>query len=211
MLLNYHYWYFSNVLDENICNKIIREANRLKDQKAITGHTGRQSNKKFKDLTKEQKTRLKKTRNSNVVWLNNSWIYELLHPYVKTANVNAGWNFQWERSEPIQFTKYKLNQFYDWHQDPFLDLPKEGPFMGLTRKLSTVVTLTDSSEYEGGELEFDLRNLSEGTGNNIITCKEILPKGSIVVFPSHIWHRVKPVKKGTRYSLVMWSNGKPFV
>jgi len=40
--------------------------------------------------------------------------------------------------------------------------------------------------------------------------KQILPKGSIVVFPSFIWHRVKPVTKGVRYSLVMWSLGYPF-
>ena len=210
MLLNYHYWYFSGALDQNICNKIIREANRLKDQKAITGDAEKKY--KFKNLTKEQKTRLKKTRNSNVVWLSSSWIYGLLHHYVKTANINAGWNFQWEKSEPIQFTKYKLNQFYNWHQDPFpIPQEEEGPFKGLIRKLSTIVTLTDSSEYKGGELEFDLRNSSKGKGNNIMTCKEIMPRGSIVVFPSHIWHRVKPVKKGTRYSLVMWSNGKPFV
>jgi PKHD-type hydroxylase len=209
MLLNYHYWYFSGVLDQNTCNKIIREANRLKDRKAITGHNGKSSNKKFKDLTKKQKENLKKIRNSNIVWLNNEWIYDLLHPYVKTANVNAGWNFQWERSEAIQFTKYKLNQFYDWHQDPFLVPAEEGLFKGLIRKLSTIVTLTDSSEYEGGELEFDLRNTTKG--KNILTCKEIMPRGSIVVFPSHIWHRVKPVKKGTRKSLVMWSNGKPFM
>ena len=40
--------------------------------------------------------------------------------------------------------------------------------------------------------------------------KEILPKGSIIVFPSFVWHRVKPVTKGTRYSLVMWNLGYPF-
>ena len=37
-----------------------------------------------------------------------------------------------------------------------------------------------------------------------------MPKGSIVVFPSFIWHRVKPITKGTRYSLVMWNCGYPF-
>jgi len=41
-------------------------------------------------------------------------------------------------------------------------------------------------------------------------CTEILPKCSIVVFPSDVWHRVCPVKKGTRHSLVMWSLGWPF-
>jgi PKHD-type hydroxylase len=40
--------------------------------------------------------------------------------------------------------------------------------------------------------------------------KETLSKGSIIVFPSFVWHRVKPVTKGTRYSLVMWNLGYPF-
>ena len=40
--------------------------------------------------------------------------------------------------------------------------------------------------------------------------KEILPKGSIIVFPSFVWHRVKPVTSGTRYSLVVWHLGRPF-
>ena len=43
-----------------------------------------------------------------------------------------------------------------------------------------------------------------------IQCKEILPKGSIIVFPSFVWHRVKPVTSGTRYSLVVWHLGRPF-
>ena len=45
---------------------------------------------------------------------------------------------------------------------------------------------------------------------HIRSVPEILPKGSIVVFPSHLWHRVKPVTKGTRYSLVVWHLGYPF-
>jgi hypothetical protein len=39
---------------------------------------------------------------------------------------------------------------------------------------------------------------------------EILPKGSIIVFPSFLWHRVKPVTRGVRYSLVLWHLGYPF-
>ena len=45
---------------------------------------------------------------------------------------------------------------------------------------------------------------------NIVKCKEILPKGSLVVFPSFVWHRVCPVKKGERNSLVIWNLGWPF-
>jgi predicted 2-oxoglutarate/Fe(II)-dependent dioxygenase YbiX len=45
---------------------------------------------------------------------------------------------------------------------------------------------------------------------HLVQCKEILPKGSIIIFPSFVWHRVKPVTKGARYSLVVWNLGYPF-
>jgi predicted 2-oxoglutarate/Fe(II)-dependent dioxygenase YbiX len=57
--------------------------------------------------------------------------------------------------------------------------------------------------------EFDFRNNTSGKPN-LRKCKEILPKGSICVFPSFVWHRVTPVTSGTRYSLVIWNIGHPF-
>jgi PKHD-type hydroxylase len=73
--------------------------------------------------------------------------------------------------------------------------------------------LTDGSEYKGGELQFDFRNYNPNLrdeSEHLITVKEILPKGTVVVFPSFLWHRVKPVTEGTRYSLVMWNLGEAF-
>ena len=46
--------------------------------------------------------------------------------------------------------------------------------------------------------------------NEFYECKEIRPQGSIVVFPSFVYHCVTPVTKGTRYSLVNWMCGAPF-
>tara|TARA_R110000782_G_scaffold35560_2_gene84990 strand:+ start:266 stop:655 length:390 start_codon:yes stop_codon:yes gene_type:complete len=127
----------------------------------------------------------------------------------------AGWNFQWDRSEACQFTKYKQNQYYDWHCDSWnktYDKPNT-PDHNKIRKLSVTCQLTDGSEYKGGELEFDFRNYEPHIREEIKhlkQAKEILPKGSIIVFPSFLWHRVKPVIKGTRYSLVLWNLGYPF-
>ena len=70
------------------------------------------------------------------------------------------------------------------------------------------LTLSHEDEYEGGDLEFDLRHNTDVPEK--IVCKEIKPKGSIVVFPSFVWHRIKPVTKGTRHSLVCWNLGLPF-
>ena len=131
--------------------------------------------------------------------------------------LNAGWNFDWERSESCQFTKYKLNQYYDWHCDswdkPYQRDDVNNPEHGRIRKLSMTCQLTDGSEYKGGELEFDFRNYDphmRDESQHLRRAKEILPKGSIIVFPSFVWHRVKPVTAGTRYSLVVWHLGKPF-
>jgi len=168
-----------------------------------------------KELTQDEVLDLKRKRNSDLVWLSENWIYKELQPYIHIANKNAGWNFEWDSSEPCQFTKYKLNQYYDWHCDSW-DKPYDKPGKrdhGKIRKLSMTCQLTDGSEYEGGELEFDFRNYEpymRDESQHLIKAKEILPKGSIIVFPSFVWHRVKPVTKGIRYSLVMWNLGYPF-
>ena len=80
---------------------------------------------------------------------------------------------------------------------------------GRVRKLSVTVSLSDPKDYKGGDLEFDFRNHPLKSTNKL-ACTQIKPRGSIVVFPSFLWHRVKPVISGTRYSLVLWNIGFPF-
>jgi len=194
MNLTNYYWYFSGVLTPKFCDEVIQYANAQKEVMARTGGYG------DKELNKEEVKNLQRKRKSDLVWLNDTWIYKELHPYVHKANEMAGWNFDWKRSESCQFTKYKLNQYYDWHCDSW-------------DKLSMTCQLTDGSEYKGGELEFDFRNYDphmRDESKHRVQCKEILPKGSIIVFPSFVWHRVKPVTSGTRYSLVVWHLGNPF-
>ena len=208
MNLSNYYWYFSGVLTPKFCDDVIQYALSKEEVMARTGGFDKRK------LSKDDVKNIQKKRKSDLVWLSEPWIYKELHPYVHQANKNAGWNFQWDRSEACQFTKYKLHQYYDWHNDPF-DKPynKEGPEKGKVRKLSMTCQLTDGSEYTGGELEFDFRNYDphmRDESKHIKQVKEILPKGSIVVFPSHLWHRVKPVTRGTRYSLVVWHLGYPF-
>jgi len=211
MNISNYYWSFSGVLTPKFCDDVIAYANSQKEEMARTGGYG------DKKLNKQEVLDLKRKRNSDLVWLNDPWIYKELHPYVRTANKNAGWNFDWDWSESCQFTKYKLNQYYDWHCDgwpkPYNRKDKNAADHGKIRKLSMTCQLTDGSEYTGGELEFDCRNYDphmRDESKHRIQCKEILPKGSIIIFPSFVWHRVKPVTAGTRYSLVVWHLGKPF-
>jgi PKHD-type hydroxylase len=208
MNLTNYYWFFQSVIPHRICDDIVKYAISIKDQLATTGGYGDP-----KKLNKRQIKDLKKKRDSNIVWLNERWIYNEIQPYVHKANANAGWNFEWSWSESCQFTKYEKGQYYNWHCDgwdrPYLK--QEGhPANGKVRKLSVTLSLSDQKDYKGGELEFDFRNLDPDKKPNIRKCKEILPKGSLVVFPADVWHRVCPVKKGIRHSLVVWNLGWPF-
>ena len=208
MNLKNYYYYFQEALTPRFCDEVIKYGISKQEQLALTG-----SYDKKKSLDKKDVKDLKKIRNSNITWLNDRWIYKEIQPYIHEANRLAGWNFNWDFSESCQFTKYKLNQFYDWHCDSWpnpYDNEKDLNVHGKIRKLSVTCSLSDPKDYKGGELEFDYRNKNPNEKNNFKKCKEILPRGSIVVFPSFVWHRVKPVTKGNRYSLVIWNLGYPY-
>ena len=208
MNLHYYYWYFPSVIPHRICDDIIKYGKSQQEEIALTGQTEQ------KEISEADLKILHKKRKSNVVWMNDSWIYREIHPFINLANRSAEWNFDWDWSETCQFTKYagSKKQHYDWHCDsnelPY-NKPDDKNTHGKIRKLSVTVSLSDETEYEGGDFEFDFRNTDSGT-NQPRLCKEIRPKGSIVVFPSFVWHRVKPVTSGTRYSLVIWNLGKPW-
>jgi PKHD-type hydroxylase len=209
MNLQYYYWYFKSAISPQHCDDIINLALKQKDKLGLIGPLSEK-----KKLNKKDIKDLKQRRDSNITWIDMPWVYKLIQPYIHTANRNAGWNFDWDFTESAQFTKYKLNQFYDWHCDAWdrpYDRPENKNLHGKIRKLSVTISLSDPKNYKGGKLEFDLKNQSPNSKKKTkIECKEILPRGSVVVFPSFIWHRVKPVVKGTRYSLVMWNCGYPF-
>jgi len=207
MNLHNYFYYFKKAIPEKICNDILKYGKSKQEQLALTGNEEKKilNDKTIKDL--------KKLRNSNIVWLNDKWIYNAIHPYVHEANRRAGWNFEWDWSESCQFTKYNKNQFYDWHKDSW-----EHPYNNLNdlnihnkiRKLSVTVSLSNGNEYSGGELEFGLNHQNPDQKTKTVILKEIKEKGSLVVFPSFLWHRVRKVTKGTRYSLVIWNLGYPY-
>jgi len=197
------YWYFKSALSNNLCDEIVREGLYHKDNMGITG-----GSKNPNLMTQEDIKNIKLKRDSNIVWLNQPWIYNEILPFVELANKNSGWNFKWNYSESCQFTKYKLNQYYDWHQDAWDKPYEDGPPKGLIRKLSVTVSLSHPENYQGGELEFFEGNPEILGGGRVMTAKEILPRGSICVFPSFVWHRVKPVISGERFSLVIWNCGE---
>ena len=121
-------------------------------------------------------------------------VYEKLTDAVFLLNDRL-WDFDlYAFGEHLQFTEYTPGGKYESHTDAVLG----GPI----RKLSIIVQLTDENEYEGGNIE----------AFSSIENPMVLPRaqGTVLAFPSYLMHRVTPITKGTRHSLVGWVNGKPF-
>jgi len=220
MNLKNYYYYFQSALSPRFCDEILNYGKRHQSEMAVTGGATDTIQKQGKLSDKDIKN-IQKKRNSDIVWLNDKWIYKEIHPYIHEANRKAGWNFNWDFSESCQFTKYGVGQYYGWHCDSWEEPYKraqnaDGTWPqdhGKIRKLSVTISLTNPDEYVGGNLEFDFRNQVDWERNKkaaIKECVEIRPRGSIIVFPSFVWHRVNPVTSGIRYSLVVWNLGYPF-
>ena len=209
MNLRSYYWYFKKAIPEHLCDTIVRYGLSIQQQMAVTGGY----NNDPKKLNAHQVKDLKKKRNSDIVWIAENWLYKEIHPFLSVANRSAGWNFQWDHSESCQFTQYKKGQYYDWHCDSWdgaYNNPKDPNSHGKIRKLSSTLLVSDSKNFKGGELEFDFRNKDPNKKSQPQICTEVCEKGDIVFFPSFVWHRVRPVKSGTRHSIVNWHLGWPF-
>jgi len=136
-------------------------------------------------------------RSSVVRWLNpvaDEDIVDRIMQFVHLSNRN---NFGFDIVAPfeLQFTEYHGTEGgkYDWHHDVWLESPR--PY---ARKLSVVVQLSDPADYEGGAFEF--RSVQHPG-------ETFSPLGSVLIFPSFLEHRVLPVTKGLRRSLVTWVEG----
>ena len=122
-------------------------------------------------------------------------LYETLDTFIQKANLNHFGFDDIRITEQAQFTEYPVGGFYDWHMDTDVVMAKEPP----VRKISMTLLLNHESEFEGGHLEI----VSPGKFQPI-------KQGHAVCFASFINHRVVPVTRGVRQSLVVWFGGKPF-
>ena len=152
----------------------------------------------FENATTEYNKSDISVRNSKIKWIFNNedtaFIYHKLGIFGVRVN-DQFYNFNLSHmNEAIQYTVYKPDMHYTWH----LDSGVQGQ---LPRKLSMTIQLSDPDEYEGGDLEIWTGAKPE---------KMLRKKGAVVVFPSFRLHRVTPVTKGIRKSLVVWVGGPNF-
>ena len=130
-------------------------------------------------------------------------VNEIAWHFLTMAN-EIKFNYKFDSFQPVQFARYRDGGHYGWHQD----VNESGISSdGELRKLSLTFSLSDPKTYEGGHLEFY-------RGERLMTeqeNKDIRDQGSVIVFDSRDYHRVTPVTKGIRYSIVCWTVGPNFV
>jgi len=235
------YYVFPSAFTQEECKKIIslgldkepEEAETMDLNHKKANRNIKQADKTSQELQKEFGTDVTNinplVRDSAISWLNDSWIYDKIYPFVIEANTKAGWNYDFDSAEELQFTTYQNGGFYGWHRDGgschksayLKNVPDEekikgkekyyttnDDLVGKIRKLSLTINLSKPEDYEGGNLKFDWGDHQKN--NRLYECKEIRPQGSLVVFPSFWYHQVTPVTKGKRHSLVCWVLGAPF-
>ena len=120
------------------------------------------------------------------------WIFRKLEAAVLQLN-NQQYRFELTGFfEGAQVYEYPVGGFLNWH----MDVAKG--YMS-NRKLSMSVQLSDSDDYEGGDLAF-------------MDYKETAPRGigDLIVFPSYLQHRVTELNRGVRYAWVSWVHGPAY-
>jgi len=123
-------------------------------------------------------------------------IHNVMIHFMEEANKNF---FKYDITQTLgfNFLTYEKGDHYVWHKDS--DYTGVQGDKQLVRKLSLVILLSDPDSFEGGELEF-----FNGDHGVFYPFKK---RGSIICFNSFDWHRIKPVTKGVRHTLVQWSLG----
>lgn len=163
------------------CDEIIKLGQRYKGAAAITGDGS-------KNISYTNRKTVVSTLNSDE---HTAWIFEKLEIAIRELMAH----FRFELAgffEGAQFYVYPTGGFLNAHMDI-------GKGVTSTRKLGITVQLSDPASYDGGELEF-------------IDSTQTVPRerGTLVVFPTYMLHRVRKVTRGQRLSLVSWVHGPPF-
>ncbi len=137
-------------------------------------------------------------RQSSVMFIENDktneWLYNKLAGLTVNCNNERYWFDILGFHHELQLTKYTEGDFFDWHLD-------FGAGEISARKLSVTMQLSDPDDYEGGDLQFMINQ-------KIVNAPR--EKGTIIIFPSFINHRVTPIIKGVRQSIVGWVSGPPY-
>lgn len=121
-----------------------------------------------------------------------AWIFDRISQVVHDANARLGFDLA-GFGEPLHYIEYGPGGGFEWHSDLTAGRASN-------RKLSCSLQLSSHEDYEGGELELCPHGVMKG----------FRERGSVLVFPAYIPHRVLRIGRGTRHALVAWIHGPAF-
>ena len=164
-----------------------------------------QSEPQVKGTTNMNDADSQKYRKSTISWIllnkeEATPTYQIIKKWMETINSNHFGFDAMQMTEHGQYAEYSKGGFYNWHMDSSVGMSNMPP----VRKISMTLLLNDPKEFEGGELE-----MYGGDRLNSQSNKFKLKRGYAIFFASFFLHRVNPVTKGNRKSLVMWFGGTP--
>ena len=179
----FDYWLIEKYIPDYICDAIIKNHND------------------FSTANLQDGTVMESARKSGICWIRELFYKNLVFDVITRTNRDSGLNFQLEHIEDLQLTRYVApDGHYNLHVDD--DGHSRENVDDNIRKLSMSCLLTDPNEFEGGNFQFNLSDKPYDVK---------LEKGDIIIFASYFLHRISPVTKGVRHSLVAWANGRAFV
>ena len=99
----YTFWWYEKAFPNYVCDKLIYYFEKQKENYR-KGTVGKLDNKSVHDFSKQEMKELLDYRDSDIAWTEDQWLYNILFPFIKDANQKAGWNYQYDRAESVQFT-----------------------------------------------------------------------------------------------------------
>ena len=178
-----------NGLTADECERVVRDAENLPIVAGVVGTA--------------HSTRIDTAiRKSKVKWIRRNdpkfeWLFDKL--WLMALRVNSDWfGFHIDHLESIQLSEYEANDAaqYKDHIDCFWWSKKH-------RKLSCTVQLTDGADYDGGDFQL--------TTQGPALPSDLREQGTLIFFSGIQNHRVLPVTRGVRRSLVCWFEGPHWV
>ena len=192
------FYVFPKAVAPDVCKQIVQDSKKNILEKASVYNYDKTA---FRDDPKIRKTSI------NFIKDKDNKVNELAWHFLREAN-KLQFNYNLSYFQVVQFAEYKDGGFYNWHQDDSrINNSSE------MRKLSLTLVLSDPNTFEGGELQFyngekPFQDMGEIKGEQVN--KDIQAQGTVIVFDSMDWHRVTPVTKGIRHSVVCWTVGPNF-
>ena len=193
------FYLFPRVVKQDVCEEIIKDCMSRNLEIATIINPDHSSSRDDPNIRKTSIYFVPTDRNNKA--------NEIAWHFLKEANKQM-FHYDLTYFQSIQFSVYKDGGFFDWHTDSYhQDQPNK------TRKLSLSLVLSNPNTFEGGKLEFynggrSWEEKGDATGEQIKI--DLESQGTIVVFDSRDYHRVTPVTKGIRYSVVCWATGASF-